>query len=65
MDPNGPNYEHYCQQKLMLHVPFHYIDQLKGTCETFSEAYFAFLQTTDVSLPFEDDIRRLSENQVE
>ena len=26
-DPNGPKYEQYCQQKLMLHVPFRHIDQ--------------------------------------
>ena len=31
----GPKYEQYCQQKLMLHVPFRHINQLKGTCEKF------------------------------
>ncbi len=33
-DPDGPKYDQYCRQKLMLHVPFRHIDQLKGTCDT-------------------------------
>ena len=58
-DPSGPNYEQYCQQRLMLHVPFRNITELKGTCETFSEAYSVFLQSTNVPASLEDDIRRL------
>ena len=27
-DPDGPKYEQYCKQKLMLHVPFRHVDQL-------------------------------------
>ena len=60
-DPNGPKYEQYCQQKLMLHVPF---NQLKGTYETFSEAYCIFLQPVNIPATLEDDFTRLS-NQVE
>ena len=45
-DPNGPKYEQYCQQKLILDVPFH---QLKGECDKFSEAYFIFLQSANIS----------------
>ena len=55
----------YCKQKLMLHVPFHHVDQLKGTCDTFSEAYAIFLQSGNVSPSLEDDIRRLTEHQLE
>ena len=27
-DPHGPKYEQYCQQKLMLHVPFRHQNEL-------------------------------------
>ena len=64
-DPNGPKYEQYCQQKLMLHVPFRHIDQLKGTSEKFSDAYLIFLQSANLPSSLEDDIRRLSEHQYE
>ena len=64
-DPNGPKYEQYCQQKLMLHVPFRHIDALKGTCESFSEAYAIFLQTGNAPTSLEEDIRRLNEQQEE
>lgn len=64
-DPRGPKYEQYCQQKLMLHVPFRHINQLKGTCEKFSDAYMIFLQSANIPSSLEDDIRRLSELQME
>ena len=38
-DPNDSKYEQCYQHKLMLHVPFRDINQLKGTYETFSEVY--------------------------
>ena len=63
-DPNSPKYEQYCQQKLMLHVPFRHINQLKGECEKFSDAYYIFLQSADILILFEDDIRRLAEHQL-
>ena len=44
-DLNGPKFEQYCQQKLMLHKPFHHIDELKGACDTFAAAYALFLQS--------------------
>ena len=59
--PNGTKYEQYCQQKLMLHVPFRHVDQLKGSCETFTEAYTIFLQSGNVPPSLQDDIRRLNE----
>ena len=64
-DPNGPKYEQYCQQKLMLHVPFRSVDQLKGACERFSEAYSIFLSSANVPPSLEDDIRRLTEQHME
>ena len=29
-DPQGPKYEQYCRQKLMLHQPFRHLDELLG-----------------------------------
>ena len=62
-DPNGPKYEQYCQQKLMLHKPFRHLEQLKGQCNTFAAAYANFLQSGTVPPSLEDDIRRLDQQQ--
>ena len=48
----------------MLHIPFRHINQLKGTYETFSEAYRMFLESVNIPGSLEYDIRRLS-NQVD
>ncbi len=45
-DPDGPKYEQYCQQKLMLRVPFRHVDQLKRSSTTFAEAYATFLRSS-------------------
>ena len=55
-DPSGPTYEQYWQQRLMLHVLFRNIIKLKGMCETSSEAYTVFLQSTNIPASLEDDI---------
>ena len=60
-DPSGPKYE---KQNLMLHVPFRHVDQLMGSCDTFTEAYAIFLQSGNVPPSLEDDIRRLNEHQL-
>ena len=60
-DPNGPQYEQYCQQKLMLHKPFRHLGELKGECDTFAAAYSLFLQSGSVPPSLEDDIRRLEQ----
>ena len=44
-DPNGPKYEQYCQQKLILHVPFRHQSELLGNSTTFTAAYAEFLQS--------------------
>ena len=64
-DPNGPKYEQYCKQKLMLHIPFHQLDQLKGSCRSFSEAYTIFLQSGNVPPCLKEDIERLNVHQGE
>ena len=50
-DPQGPKYEQYCRQKLMLHQPFRHLDELLGDSETHSESYTAFLQSSTVPHP--------------
>ena len=62
-DPQGPNYERYCRQKLMLHQPFRHLDELLGGSETHSQAYSAFLQSSTVPPSLADDIHRLEAAQ--
>jgi len=63
-DPNGPKYKQYYQQKLILHVSFQHVNQLKGNCEKFSDAYYIFLQSADIPTSLENDIQRLTEHQL-
>ncbi len=58
-DPQGPNYEQYCRQKLMLYQPFRKIEQLLGTCYTHADAYLTYLQSNTVPATLADDILRL------
>ena len=62
-DPQGPKYERYCRQKLMLHQPFRHLDELVGGLETHSQAYSAFLQSSTVAPSLADDIHRLEAAQ--
>ena len=61
-DPNGPKYEQYCQQKLMLHVPFRHQSELLGNNATFTAAYAEFLQSGNIPPSLEDDIHRLQQS---
>ena len=38
-DPQSPKYEQYCQQKLMLHVPFRHLCELLNGNTIFTAAY--------------------------
>ena len=60
-DPSGPKYEQYCQQKLMLHVPFRHQVELLAGCETYTAAYATFLQSGSVPPSLEEDIHRLEQ----
>ncbi len=64
-DPDCPKYDQYCQQKLMLHVPFRLVDDLKGSNDTFTAAYAIFLQSGNIPQSLEEDIRRLEEHRNE
>ena len=58
-DSNGPNFEQYCQQKLMLYVKFRQLSDLLKDSSTFTEAYQQFLLSADVPPSLEEDIRRI------
>jgi hypothetical protein len=58
-DPQGPKYEQYCRQKLMLHQPFRQLDELLGGCENNAEAYSTFLRSGVVPPSIANDIRLL------
>ena len=60
-DPRGSKFEQYCQQKLMLHVPFRLLNDLLGDNETFKAAYATFLQSGNIPPSLEDDIHRLEQ----
>lgn len=60
-DPNGPKYEQYCKQKLMLYKPFRVIEELQGDCNTYAAAYVIFLQSGNVPPSLQDDIQRLEQ----
>jgi len=60
-DPNGPKYEQYCKQKLMLHKPFRQQEELLADSDTYATAYSIFLQSENVPPSLEDDIHRLEQ----
>ena len=64
-DPDGPKYEQYCQQKLMLYVPFRHQSELLSNHTTFTAAYAEFLQSDSIPPSLEDDIHRLQQSSQE
>jgi len=64
-DPDGPHYEQYCRQKLMLHKPFRQIDDLLEGCDTFKDAYGRFLHSSNVPASLADDVHRLEMAQTD
>ena len=49
----------------MPYVPFRHITELKGACHNFSKAYSIFLQSVNVPVSLEDEIRRLMQMEEE
>ena len=60
-DPNGPKYEEYCRQKLMLHIPFRQEEELLGDSDSHAAAYAIFLLSGSVPPSLEEDIHRLEQ----
>ena len=58
-DPQGPRYEEYCRQMLMLHVPFRHLDALLASCDTHAQAYGQYLQSGSAPPSLAEDIHRL------
>ena len=47
-DPEGPQYEQYCKQKLMVHQLFRQIEDLLGDFDTFTAACAHLCQSCNV-----------------
>ena len=62
-DLDGPKYELYCRQKLMLHKPFRQEQELLGTFATFALAYAEYLQSGSIPTCLEDDMHNLQHQQ--
>ena len=60
-ETNGPNYEQYCRQRLMLYKPFRQEEELLQEADTYAAAYATFLQSDNVPPSLEDDIHRLEQ----
>ena len=63
-DCDGPNYEQFCQQKLMLNVKFRQVPELLGDHPTYSDAYTEFSRSAHSQCSLQDDIYRLEENHL-
>ena len=61
--PNGPKYEQYCQQKLMLHKSFRSMADLLSEYDTYANAYAAFLITDNIPPSLDDDLHQLQQVQ--
>ena len=48
-DHDGPNYENYCRQKLMLYISFRKNSDILGEHDTYSSAYASFLISSNVA----------------
>ena len=55
-DPNSPQFEQYCKQKLMLHVPFRSEEELLDGQNTYTEAYARFVMSGNAPQCLQDDI---------
>lgn len=58
-DPNGPFYEQYCKQNLMLHRPFRQLNELLAGYDHHVDAYAAFLTSGKAPKSLVDDIQQL------
>ncbi len=58
-DPDGPHFEKYCRQKLMLHKPFRNEQQLLTGVTSYTAAYTEYLQSVNVPPSLQDDVHRL------
>ena len=64
-DPDGPKYEQYCRQKLMLHKSFRDQQELLCGHNTYTAAYAEHLQSGNIPACLEDDIHRLEQQTLQ
>ncbi len=62
-DPDGPNYEQYCKQQLMLHQSFRQLEQLLAGNDRYMDAYACFFKSGNAPTSLADDIQRLETAQ--
>ncbi len=61
-NPDGPKYEQYCWQKLMVYRPFRQQQVLLAGFRTYTAAYADFLQSGNVPPSLQDDIHLLEQH---
>ena len=64
-DLDGPQYEQYCRQKLMLYQPFRQLEDLLADCQSNEDAYAAYLISEKAPISLADDIQQLEMAQKE
>ena len=64
-DPDEPQYEQYCRQKLMLHQPFCQLEDLLADYQSHEDAYAAFLKSEKAPISLADGIQQLEIAQKE
>ena len=64
-DTDGPQYEQYCRQNLMLHQPFCQLEDLLAGYQSHEDAYAAFLKSEKAPISLADDIQQLKMAQKE
>ena len=62
-DCNGPNYENYYRQKLMLYISFRQISDILGGHDTYASAYASFLLSSNVP-SLQDDLHMLEQQSL-
>lgn len=62
-DCQGPQYEQYCRQRLVLHMPFHTWQEVLGAFNTAVEACRHYLHSGSIPSSLEEDLHRLDQEQ--
>ena len=64
-DPDVPQYEQYCREKLMLHQLFRQLENLLAGYQSNEDAYAAFFKSEKALILLADDIQQLEIEQKE
>jgi len=64
-NPDGPNYEQYYRQRLMLRITFRHMSDLLGENESYAAAYRQMLQSANLPPSLEEDVHRLEQFELQ